>query len=83
MFDKKEVQKIKVAAKGCKTKNDTFFIKGKSFCCNWNGENFTWVAPSGTKYFIDAKEVIKYIDDGSAIEEYVYDYNNPEEFEED
>lgn len=83
MIDKKEVQKIKLAAKGCKTKNDTFFIKGRCFSCEWNGKNFTWIAPSGQIYEMDAKEVIKYIDDGLTIEEYIYDYNNPEEFEED
>lgn len=67
-MNKRELAKIKKAARNCKDKNQKFYIAGKSFSCRWTGSNFEWIAPSGEKYNLTHKEVLNYIGDGSYIE---------------
>lgn len=76
MLDKKEVSKLKKAAKNVKTENDTFYIKGEKFMCRWNGHNFTWTVNGSIYENISAKEVVEWIADGKYIDDYCYDYNN-------
>lgn len=76
MPNKKEVAKIKKAARNIKSENHTFYITGKSFSCRWDGKNFIWTSPSGNKYKVTAKEVCAWITDGRYITDYCYDYSD-------
>ena len=40
-MDKKDVAKLKRAARNMKNENDTFYIKGERFSCRWIGHSFS------------------------------------------
>ena len=71
-----ELKKLKVAAKSMLTDADTFSITGDDFSCRWNGADFIWTPPSGFAFKATAKEVVKYIADGSYIKNYCFSYGD-------
>ena len=73
-MDKKDVAKLKRAARNMKNGNDTFYIKGERFSCRWTGHSFSWIVNGRTYENISVKEVVEWIADGEYIEDYCYDY---------
>ena len=47
-MDRKELNKIRKAARNMKNENHTFYIEGKNFYCVWGGKSFTWTVNGRT-----------------------------------
>ena len=73
-MNKTELIKLRKAINSMQTVDDTLSIQGKDFSCRWNGNNFTWTPPSGWTFFVTAREIIKWIEDGSEVTDYCFSY---------
>jgi len=73
-MNKTELKKLKAAVKAMSTENDTLSIQGNDFSCRWNGKEFIWTMPSKHVCTMTAKEVNKYIANGSYITDHCFSY---------
>ena len=63
-MDRKELNKIRKAARNMKNENHTFYIEGKNFSCVWDGKSFTWmkIAPQKKLFLgLQTENILKVI----------------------
>lgn len=73
-MDKKELRELRQAIMSmCKPEHD-LYIECYGASVRWNGSAFSWTAPSGTSYKLNASQVIQYIGDGMFVKYYSYDF---------
>lgn len=82
MISAKEVKELKDAVKNVNRPEHSLYFEGKAFKCAWREDHYEWTAPSGTVYRMTAKEVIKNIGHGGAINYFSYDFVSDGESEE-